>query len=228
MINNQNNLEEALKLIYSHKIKCNSLKNYYLRSINNDESSFSSQILGYLGELEYDLETLNNLITNFQIYHCNSIDNINNCCFNGCNLNCEIDRLNNELTRAKNEIINLKSENNFLKNNGNRNKIILNDKMRKNSEDKNKTFNRTCCEVDNYGTCLNYNLCNNNYKNNLFEPKNDLDNKYYGRLTYQRNSKSNEPNNIQRDINNNIDKSKKIINSKKVKKKKKKRKIIIV
>ena len=214
MLKNQNNsLEDALKLINSHKIKSNSLKNFYLRNISNDESV--SEILGYLRELEYDLETLNKLITNFQIYYSNFIDKINNSCFNGCNLNSEINRLNNELTRAKNEIINLKSENNFLKNKDNRNKIISNDKMRKNNDVNNKKLNKTCYEMDNYGTCLNYNLCNTTYKNNLIEPKNGLDNKFSGRLTYQRNSNSNEPNDIE---SNNINKPKKIINQNKANK----------
>jgi hypothetical protein len=76
MINNENNsLEEVLEIINSHKIKSNSLKNYFLRNLNQEDST--PRILSYLGELEYDLETINNLISNFQIYYCNLIQHIN-------------------------------------------------------------------------------------------------------------------------------------------------------
>lgn len=49
MLNNQDDLiEEVLKIINAHKIKSNSLKNYFLRNINNNETA--SQILGHLNE----------------------------------------------------------------------------------------------------------------------------------------------------------------------------------
>ena len=191
--NNNYSLDEALDLINSHKIKSRTLKDCYLKNINK---GFSSEILGYLGELEYDLETLYNLIFNFRQFYCNSIGNTYD---SSCNINWEIDRLNNDLNKAKNDIINLKKENNLLKKGENGNKIIFNYKNEKNNEEIKNRLNKTYNEFENYKNGSDYNLCVYNNNRNLYEPNNGLDKQYYGRLTYVRHS--NETNNIQRDNN---------------------------
>lgn len=197
MIDSNYSLYEALSLINCHKNKSRTLKNYYLRNINNENSS---EILSYLGELEYDLETLYNLISNFQQFYCNCFGNIKDSSFN---FNCEIDRLNNDLNRAKNEIINLKNENNLLKKKENGNKIIFDYKNENNDRQIQNRLNKTYNGFENCKNGSNYNSCKimfNNSNCNFYEPNNGLDKRFSGRLTYVRNS--DEGNNIQR--NNNI------------------------
>ena len=212
MLNGQNySLEEVLKLINSHKIKSNSLKNYFLRNINNNE--ITSEILGYLGELEYDLETINKLIRNFHVNYCNMIESkIKDLSMKECYYNNEINRLNNELNKAVAEINNLKNENNFLKN-----KEINIFKL--DNKENNKNLNKTFNVSNNFNNCEN-NKCGiaYNYKSNKYNPYNNFDNKIYGRLTYSRSS--NESNNFQKDKNNikngsNISYSNKTINNSK-------------
>lgn len=173
MLNNQDDLiEEVLKIINAHKIKSNSLKNYFLRNINNNETA--SQILGYLNELEYDLENLNNLIRNFQLNYSNN--------------NNEINRLNKELNKARTEINKLKDGNDSIKNKENGN-IRINNKG-------NNSLNKTYHEFNDSRKCEN-NLCSAvcAYKKNVNNFNSGFDNKIYGRLTYTRSS--NESNNFQ-------------------------------
>ena len=173
MLNNQDDLiEEVLKIINAHKIKSNSLKNYFLRNINNNETA--SQILGYLNELEYDLENLNNLIRNFQL--------------NYSNYNNEINRLNKELNKTRTEINKLKDGNDSIKNKENGN-IRINNKG-------NNSSNKTYHEFNDSRKCEN-NLCSAvcAYKKNVNNFNSGFDNKIYGRLTYTRSS--NESNNFQ-------------------------------
>ena len=199
MINNGNySLDEAIKIINNHKIKSNSLKNYYLRNMNNDE--LPSQILGYFGELQYDLETLNNLLEQFQLCYCNIIKNINDSARRECNLNNEINKLNLQLNGTNKEIINLQNEINFLKNK----------EMRNDNEDRANKLNKSYKDLNKF---LNYSGNTNNDKF-LFQQKNCFENKNYGRLTYTRcsneekniknNKLNNKPNN---NINNNMNKS---------------------
>ena len=173
MLNNQDDLiEEVLKIINAHKIKSNSLKNYFLRNINNNETA--SQILGYLNELEYDLENLNNLIRNFQLNYSNN--------------NNEINRLNKELNKTRTEINKLKDGNDSIKNKENGN-IRINNKG-------NNSLNKTYHEFNDSRKCEN-NLCSAvcAYKKNVNNFNSGFDNKIYGRLTYTRSS--NESNNFQ-------------------------------
>ena len=212
MLNGQNySLEETLKLINSHKIKSNSLKNYFLRNINDNE--ITSEILGYLGELEYDLETINKLIRNFHVNYCNMIESkIKDLSMKECYYNNEINRLNNELNKAEAEINNLKNENNFLKS-----KEINIFKL--NNKTNNKNLNKTYNVSNDFNNCEN-NKCGiaYNYKSNKYNSYNNFDNKIYGRLTYSRSS--NESNDFQKDKNyikngSNVSHSNKTINNSK-------------
>ena len=224
-------LEQALQIIECHKEKSNSLKNYYLRNINQNEAV--TKFLSYLGELEYDLDILNNLISNFQI-----------CLFqNQCNFNNEIRKLNEALKKAKNEINNLKggkNEENFIKNeNG-----IIRSYGNKNMEVKEignknlKKLNNTYKEFDECPNFRNYNRCNT-LNGKLCELNNNICNSNYSRrLTYcisrNEDSKCNtnininnkyniidDNNNIANKTNNNIIIKKNMTNNK-IKKKQKK------
>lgn len=224
MLNNENySLEEVKHIVNSHKIKCNSLKNYFLINLNeNNQDAIASKTLGYLGELEYDLDNINNLISNFQIYYQNITQSLKDSSLKEYNLNNEINILKEDLNDAKREINKLKNENCFLKNKENSNKKILDEKLKRNNDEENKNnkLNNTYNEVDNFRNYLNYNSFNTVYNNNnLYEPKNRFEYKIYGRrLTYSRNSNDsyNMPiinnminnknnNNISNGINNNID-----------------------
>ena len=174
MLNDNNekySLEQALQIIKCHKEKSNSLKNYYLRNINKNKAV--TKFLSYLGELEYDLDILNNLISNFQM------------CFfqKECNFNNEINKLNEALKKAKNGINNLKggkNEKNIIKN---KNGIIRSygDKNMKIKEIRNnndKKLNKTYKEFDEFTNFRNYNRCNTlngklrELNNNIYNPDN--------------------------------------------------------
>lgn len=194
MLNNENySLEEVKHIANSHKIKCNSLKNYFLINLNeNNQDDIASKTLGYLGELEYDLDNINNLISNFQIYYQNITQSLKDSSLKEYNLNNEINILKEDLNNAKREINKLKNENCFLKNKESANKKILDEKFKRSNdeESKNNKLNNTYNEVDNFRNYLNYNSFNTVFNNNnLYEPKNRYDYKIYGRrLTYSRNS----------------------------------------
>ena len=154
MLNDNNekySLEQALQIIKCHKEKSNSLKNYYLRNRNQNEAI--TKFLSYLGELEYDLDILNNLISNFQM-----------CLFqNECNFNNKIKKINEDLKKTNNEINNLKGGkigNNFIKN---ENSIIRsygdkNNKLKENYNNNVKKLNKTYKEMDELRNFRNYNI----------------------------------------------------------------------
>lgn len=230
--NEKYSLEQALQIIECHKEKSNSLKNYYLRNINQNEAV--TKFLSYLGELEYDLDILNNLISNFQMFLFQ----------NECNFNNEINKLNEALKKAKNEINNLKdgkNEKNFIKN---ENGVIRSygDKSMKVKENGNKNvkkLNNTYKELDEFRNFRNYNRCNT-LNGKLCELNNNICNTDYGRrLTYcisrNEDSKCNTNTNIKNkyniiDDNNNISSKtnnniiiKKNMTNNKIKKKQKKK-----
>ena len=230
--NEKYSLEQALQIIECHKEKSNSLKNYYLRNINQNEAV--TKFLSYLGELEYDLDILNNLISNFQMFLFQ----------NECNFNNEINKLNEALKKAKNEINNLKdgkNEKNFIKN---ENGVIRSygDKSMKVKENGNKNvkkLNNTYKELDEFRNFRNYNRCNT-LNGKLCELNNNICNTdYVRRLTYciSRNEDStcntntniknkyniiDDNNNISSKTNNNIIIKKNMTNNKIKKKQKKK------
>ena len=214
MINNDNtSLEEILQIINSHKIKSNSLKKYFLRNLNQEDST--RQILSYLGELEYDLETINNLISNFQIHYCNLIQNLKESSLKQNNFNNEIKRLKDYLNKVNNEIIGLRKENNSLKNKENGNTITFGAKKSDNNYEENNYYinNKSCNSYRNY---LNYNSCKtsqNNNNNNLYEINNEFDYKKYGRKTYTRDNNGNYKVSITNNNYNNLI-NKKIIDKK--------------
>ena len=230
--NEKYSLEQALQIIECHKEKSNSLKNYYLRNINQNEDV--TKFLSYLGELEYDLDILKNLISNFQMFLFQ----------NECNFNNEINKLNEALKKAKNEINNLKcgkNEKNFIKNGigvirsyGDKN-IKIKEIGNKNV----KKLNNTYKELDEFRNFRNYNRCNT-LNGNLCELNNNICNTNYGRrLTYcisrnedskcNTNTNINYKYNIIDDINNIANKTnnniiiKKNMNNNKIKKKQKKK-----
>jgi hypothetical protein len=221
MLNNENySLEEIKSIINNHKIKSNSLKNYLLINLNkNSRDHIASEILGYLGELEYDLQSLENLISNFQIFHYNLIQSIKDSSLKESKLNTEINLLKDGMNKANREINRLKIENSILKSKDNGNGNLFYEKMRRNynEDNKNNTFNKTYNELDKYRNYLNYHSCKNNSikifekgNNYLYEPKNGFEYKDYGRLTYSRNDNDNN-NNINQNIpiinkNNNFNK----------------------
>lgn len=180
MINDNNEkyqLEQALQIIECHKEKSNSLKNYYLRNIN--QSEVVTKFLSYLGELEYDLNILNNLISNFQMCFFQKESNFNN----------EINKLNEALKKANDEIISLKNEkidNNFIKN---ENGIIMsygdkNMKIKENGNINMKKLNKTYRDFDEFRNFRNYNRCNT-LNGKLNELNNNICHTDYGRrLTY--------------------------------------------
>ena len=67
-------LGKSLEIIKNNRIKSNSIKNYFLKNIKTNENI--SQFLGFLSELEYDLETLNNYISDFQLLNNNMMINL--------------------------------------------------------------------------------------------------------------------------------------------------------
>lgn len=150
MLNNGNlSLDQALQIINNHKMKSSSMKNYLLRNKNSNINEQITKILNYLSEVEYDLEILNNLISNYQLCYSNFMQDMKNWSIKECNYNKEIIRLNEALNKANNEI-------NSLKNN-NINALYENKKVNDNNNDNNLSkLNKTFTEVDNYRNYLNY------------------------------------------------------------------------
>ena len=111
MYNQNDFLDKSLEIINNNRIKSNSLKNHFLKNILNDE--YASQILGYLSELEYDLEALNNYISDFQLLNDNMIQNLHESNIKICNYQNEVCRLKRALNRANDEIHNLRNQNEY-------------------------------------------------------------------------------------------------------------------
>ena len=111
MYNQNDFLDKSLEIINNNRIKSNSLKNHFLKNILNDE--YASQILGYLSELEYDLEALNNYISDFQLLNDNMIQNLHESNIKVCNYQNEVCRLKRALNRANDEIHNLRNQNEY-------------------------------------------------------------------------------------------------------------------
>ena len=179
-------LEKSLEIINNNRIKSNSLKNYFLKNILKDEHT--AQFLGYLSELEYDLEKLNNYISDFQLLNDNMIQNLHESNIKNNNYQNEIFRLKQALNQANDEIHNLKNQNM----NGNINNII-NKRNKEYDININKTFFMTDSEEkkneDNNDNKFNYfrNYLNYTHYNTFRKKLNDT----YGRLTYYRNLNNN-------------------------------------
>lgn len=210
MLNNGNlSLEQALQIINNHKLKSSSLKNYLLRIMNPSINEQISKVLNYLSEVEYDLETLNNLISNYQLCYSNLMQDMKNSSIKECNFNNEIIRLNEALNKANNEISSLK--------NNNINALYENKKVNDNNDNNVNKLNKTFTEVDNYRNYLNYSNFTTSHLDSPWNQRCCYDCKKYGKLTYNRNSNGNyiRPNNCKilnynylcNDIisNNNID-----------------------
>ena len=191
MLNNGNlSLDQALQIVNNHKMKSSSMKNYLLRNKNSNINEQITKILNYLSEVEYDLEILNNLISNYQLCYSNFMQDMKNWSIKECNYNKEIIRLNEALNKANNEI-------NSLKNN-NINALYENKKVNDNNNDNNLSkLNKTFTEVDNYRNYLNYANFTTSYLDSPCAQKYCFDCKKYGKLTYTRISNENniKPNN---------------------------------
>ena len=187
MLNNGNlSLDQALQIINNHKVKSSSLKNYLLRNMNSNINEQITKILNYLAEVEYDLETLNNLISNYQLCYSNLMQDMKNWSIKECNFNNEIIRLNEALNKANNEINSLKNNNiNALYENKN-----INDNNDNNDNNYNK-LNKTFTEVDNYRNYLNYANCSTSFLDSPWDQSHCFDCKKYGKLTYSRSSNEN-------------------------------------
>ena len=200
-------LKKALEIINTHKLKSNTLKNFFLRNLNENE--YASKILNYLGELEYDLEILNNLMTNFQLNYSKLIQSINNTTMNECNYNYEINRLYDPLKNGNNNLNNQKNNNNnFLKIIEDNNKILYDNINTNNNEENNfNNLNKTYNQLTNYRNYLRYYSCNtaNNESTRNLEPqKKIIDYNTYGRLTYSINKDENNNSQNNDNKNNNI------------------------
>ena len=190
MLNNGNlSLDQALQIINKHKLKSSSMKNYLLRNMNSNINEPITKILNYLAEVEYDLETLNNLISNYQLCYSNLVQDMKNWSIKECNFNNEIIRLNEALNKANNEISSLR--------NNNINALYENKKVNDSNDYNLSKLNKTFTEVDNYRNYLNYANFTTSYLDSPWDQNYFFDGKKYGKLTYNRSSNENhiKPNN---------------------------------
>ena len=200
-------LGKSLEIIKNNRIKSNSIKNYFLKNIKTNE--YISQFLGFLSELEYDLETLNNYISDFQLLNNNMMINLEESSIKERNYQSEIAKLKEALTRANDEIYKFRNKNNFInritkENNNNKNKIFT-DENDKNLEESDSKFNY----YRNYLNSMPLNTFRKTSKNNFQNLLGDTNNYSNRRFTYYRkeNDKMNE-------VDNNKNKTKKNTNIK--------------
>ena len=200
-------LGKSLEIIKNNRIKSNSIKNYFLKNIKTNE--YISQFLGFLSELEYDLETLNNYISDFQLLNNNMMINLEESSIKERNYQSEIAKLKEALTRANDEIYKFRNKNNFInritkENNNNKNKIFT-DENDKNLEESDSKFNY----YRNYLNSMPLNTFRKTSKNNFQNLLGDTNNYSNRRFTYYRkeNDKLNE-------VDNNKNKNKKNTNIK--------------
>ena len=200
-------LDKSLEIIRNNRIKSNSIKNYFIKNIMNNE--YVSQFLGYLSELEYDLETLNNYISDFQLLNHNMMINLEESSFKEGNYQNEIAKLKEALTRANEEIYNLRNKNNFMnkitKENNIKNKIFI-DESEKNFEDSDSKFNY----FRNYLNSMPLNTFRKTSKHNFQNLIGDMNNYSNRRFTYYRKENDNKL----KEIDNNKNKNKKNSNIK--------------
>ena len=200
-------LGKSLEIIKNNRIKSNSIKNYFLKNIKTNE--YISQFLGFLSELEYDLETLNNYISDFQLLNNNMMINLEESSIKERNYQSEIAKLKEALTRANDEIYKFRNKNNFINRitkeiNNNKNKIFT-DENDKNLEESDSKFNY----YRNYLNSMPLNTFRKTSKNNFQNLLGDTNNYSNRRFTYYRkeNDKMNE-------VDNNKNKNKKNTNIK--------------
>ena len=180
MYNQNDFLDKSLEIINNNRIKSNSLKNHFLKNILNDE--YVSQFVGYLSELEYDLETLNNYISDFQLLNDNMIQNLHESNIKINKYQNEICRLKQALDLANDEIHRLRNQNVYnYANTRNKEFDIRNKFIMDNAEEEKN--------VDNNNNKFNYfrNYLNSTHYNTFRKEPSDI----YGRLTYNRNFSNN-------------------------------------
>ena len=179
MYNQNDFLDKSLAIINTNRIKSNSLKNHFLKNILNDE--YVSQFVGYLSELEYDLETLNNYISDFQLLNDNMIQNLHESNIKINKYQNEICRLKQALDLANDEIHRLRNQNVYNYSNTRnkefniRNKFIMDNTEEEKNVDNNNKFNYF------------RNYLNSTHYNTFRKEPSDI----YGRLTYCRNFSNN-------------------------------------
>ena len=176
MYNQNDFLERTLFIINNNRIKSNSLKNHILKYGLNEESL--SQVLGYLSELESNLDSMYKYISDFQLLNNNMMQNLEEASIKEDNFNNEIFRLKRVLNKANDEIHSLRSQNNYLKNieKESKRKFLLN----KNEEEKNSIESNK--KVNNF---RNY-LPLNSFRKSSISSQNNTNSisDNYGRLTY--------------------------------------------
>ena len=169
-------LNKSLQIINNNRIKSNSLKNHFLKNIMNNE--YVSQFLGYLSELEYDLESLNNYISDFQLLYDNMMQNLEESNIKNDNYINEVNRLKKALNRANEEIHFLRNQSEYNREIYNRKKFIINEEV-KNIDNSENNFNY----FRNYLNSTPFNTFRRKSKNNR-QGNNNINNDIYGRFTY--------------------------------------------
>ena len=195
---NEPMFDEAFKIISMNKNKANSLRQFLLK--NNKYDNDENKIIQYLGEFEYDLKTLYNILRDLKIsYH---------------NKNREMKgNIKEENNKSKKETNNHKKNKQSKKE-----KLILNndyDNLGNNYDGISKTYSMTTSQMGNY---QNYNNNLNDYLINSY-PERNSDKKiprsmscksYIG--NWNSNYKGFEF--LDNDINNNINNNKKYLENK--------------
>ena len=184
MYNQNDFLDKSLEIINNNRIKSNSLKNHFLKNIMNNE--YVSHFLGYISELEFDLEALNNYISDFRLLNNNMILNLQESNVKEKNYKNEINRLKEALNKANEEIHNIRNYNKLIYKRNNydiNNKIVPINEEKKNIENKEDKFNY----FRNYLSSTPYNTFRKMSKNNR-QNNNDINKDYNIRFTYYRNN----------------------------------------
>ena len=192
MYNPNDFLDKSLFIINSNRRKSNALKNHFLKNILNNE--YISQFLGYLSELEYDLETLHNYISDFQLLNNNMIENLHEINIKENNYHNEINRLKEALRRANDEIHNLRKQNDYI-NTRNKEKLF-DEKFFINIEEEKNNMNNTDNKLNyfrNYLESQPYHTFRKNFNSIRFNNNNeDIIQDKYRRLTYYRDLRNND------------------------------------
>ena len=187
MYNPNDFLDKSLQILNNNRIKSNSLKNHFLKNIL--EGEYVSQFLGYLSELEYDIEKLINYISDFQLWNNNMLQNLHESNIKEHTYLNEISRLKEALNKANDEIHNLRNQNNYT--NKRNYETDIRKKLLIDEEEKNMT------QADNKFNYFRNYLNSTIYKtsrrafNDIRENNININNNTLDRLTYNRSEKNN-------------------------------------
>ena len=165
---NDSIFDEALKIVSINKSKANALRLTLLKSLNNG-NDIILRIRQYLGEFEYDLKTLYNIIKDLKLlFFDNEQNNFNN------SINIEEEQITNSSYRNKsnnNKINNLKKNNSFNLINRYKKQLYLN------NLDKILNISGSSKKKDKNSYSLTINICDNRNYNS--EPKKEKEKRIY-------------------------------------------------